>query len=207
MDQRNLMIAIVLSVAILIAFQFVFERLRPAIQPSGPGGGSSAAGKSTPAAPGTPAEPSGSSAPGALAARAAQDSRGSDRRPAARQDRHAAAARLDRPDRGPDRRSDARHLPRDGRPEEPGSRAVVAARHRGPLSRGIRLGRRDPRRQTARTADPVDRSGGTLTPTSPVTLTWDNGGGLVFTRTIASTRTTCSRSMTRCATPAARRSS
>jgi YidC/Oxa1 family membrane protein insertase len=28
-------------------------------------------------------------------------------------------------------------------------------------------------------------AGGTLTPTSPVTLTWDNGAGLVFTRTIA----------------------
>ena len=31
----------------------------------------------------------------------------------------------------------------------------------------------------------VDRSGGPLTPTSPVTLTWDNGQGLVFTRTIS----------------------
>src|SRR6516164_638318 len=34
MEQRNLLIAIVLSVGILIAFQFVFERMRPA-QPPG----------------------------------------------------------------------------------------------------------------------------------------------------------------------------
>ena len=31
MDQRNLLLAIVLSVVILIGFQFVFERLRPAL--------------------------------------------------------------------------------------------------------------------------------------------------------------------------------
>ena len=34
MEQRNLLIAIVLSVGILIAFQFAFERMRPA-QPPG----------------------------------------------------------------------------------------------------------------------------------------------------------------------------
>ena len=33
MEQRNLLIAIVLSVGILIAFQFVFERMRPAQPP------------------------------------------------------------------------------------------------------------------------------------------------------------------------------
>ncbi len=32
---------------------------------------------------------------------------------------------------------------------------------------------------------PWTASGGPLTPTSPVTLTWDNGQGLVFTRTIS----------------------
>src|SRR5205814_5925092 len=38
MEQRNLLIAIVLSVGILIAFQFAFERMRPP-QPSAPSGG------------------------------------------------------------------------------------------------------------------------------------------------------------------------
>jgi YidC/Oxa1 family membrane protein insertase len=38
MEQRNLLIAIVLSVGILIASQFAFERLRPP-QPSAPSGG------------------------------------------------------------------------------------------------------------------------------------------------------------------------
>ena len=37
MEQRNLLIAIVLSVGILIAFQFAFERMRPP-QPSPPSG-------------------------------------------------------------------------------------------------------------------------------------------------------------------------
>ena len=65
-------------------------------------------------------------------ATASETARGGDRRPAAGQDRHAAPARLGRADRRPDRRSDARDLSRDGRPEEPGGRAAVADRHRGP---------------------------------------------------------------------------
>ncbi len=56
MEQRNLLIAIVLSVGILIAFQFVFERMRPA-QPPGPTPG-------TPiTAPATPSTASRSAAP------------------------------------------------------------------------------------------------------------------------------------------------
>src|SRR5262245_19871572 len=46
MEQRNLLLAIVLSVGILIAFQFVFEYMRPP-QPPGPSPGTRATSPST----------------------------------------------------------------------------------------------------------------------------------------------------------------
>jgi len=78
MEQRNLLIAIVLSVGILIAFQFAFERLRPP-QPPGPTGGTpttapAASGPASRSAP--PAPPatntSGANAPGASSAQAVE---------------------------------------------------------------------------------------------------------------------------------------
>ena len=51
----------------------------------------------------------------------------------------------------------------------------------------LRLGRARPAASKCRTTTACGNSpsGTTLTPNSPVTLTWDNGQGLVFTRTIA----------------------
>ena len=70
MEQRNLLIAIVLSVGILIGFQFVFQRLHP---PPVPHVGSEATAPATPsAAPGSRAGTPGTVAPGAVAARAAE---------------------------------------------------------------------------------------------------------------------------------------
>src|SRR5215469_11554460 len=75
MEQRNLLIAIVLSVGILIAFQFAFERLRPP-QPPPPSGGTSVTapatpGQSAPAAPATSATTGpGSNAPGTASGQA-----------------------------------------------------------------------------------------------------------------------------------------
>ena len=78
MEQRNLLIAIVLSVGILIAFQFGFERLRPP-QPPGPPGGTTVtapatSGPATGSAPPAPAAGtnSGTNAPGAAPAHAAE---------------------------------------------------------------------------------------------------------------------------------------
>jgi YidC/Oxa1 family membrane protein insertase len=184
MDQRNLMIAIVLSVAILIVFQFVFERLRPPTPSTGAGGGPVAAGKATPAASGTPSGPSGSAAPGAQAARAAKTVEaaieGQPRVPIATPRLHGSialtGARFD------DLTLATYHETVDPKSPEvlllspPGTEHPYVAEF-GWVSEtpGVKL----PGPQT-----PWTSSGGTLTPTSPVTLTWDNGAGLVFTRTV-----------------------
>src|SRR6516164_9479711 len=74
MEQRNLLIAIVLSVGILIAFQFVFERMRPA-QPPGLTPGTPV---TAPATPSTASQSAAStqgtatSAPGVAPAQAAE---------------------------------------------------------------------------------------------------------------------------------------
>jgi len=75
MEQRNLLLAIVLSVGILIAFQFAFERLRPPQPPPPPGGTSvtvpATPGQSAPPAPATSATTGpGSNAPGTASGQA-----------------------------------------------------------------------------------------------------------------------------------------
>src|SRR5690348_5592841 len=73
MEQRNLLIAIVLSVGILIAFQFAFERLRPPQPPAQPGGTAVTAPATSGATPSTapaPAAATGAAAPGATPAHA-----------------------------------------------------------------------------------------------------------------------------------------
>src|SRR6516225_7718675 len=74
MEQRNLLIAIVLSVGILIAFQFAFERMRPA-QPPGLTQGTPAtatAPSSTASRPAASVPGTATSAPGATPAQAAE---------------------------------------------------------------------------------------------------------------------------------------
>ena len=70
-------------------------------------------------------------------------------------------------------------------PKSPNDRPVLAARRARRLLGRDRLRRRRAasRRPTARPSGRAD--GKTLTPDQPVTLTWDNGAGLVFTRAIA----------------------
>jgi YidC/Oxa1 family membrane protein insertase len=193
MEQRNLLIAIVLSVGILIAFQFAFERMRPP-QPPGPAGGTPATAPATqPAAPPAPANSSnvpGANVPGANVAGAA---------PArAVETREAALAEQPRV------KIDTPRL--HGSIDLLGARLddlTLATYHEtvDPKSREVVLlsppGTQDPYLAefgwVATTPDvkvpgPQTRwtaSGGQLTPTTPVTLTWDNGQGLVFTRTIS----------------------
>src|SRR5438045_7851809 len=79
MEQRNLLIAIVLSVGILIAFQFAFERMRPP-QPSAPLGGPAVtapattgqASQSPAPSPAASANSPGAAAPGAAPAHAVE---------------------------------------------------------------------------------------------------------------------------------------
>ena len=67
-------------------------------------------------------------------------------------------------------------------PDEPQHRAAVAARHRARLLCRLRLARRTPRSRCR----PRTRSGKRMarrsSPDKPLTLTWDNGQGLTFAR-------------------------
>src|SRR5438067_4658509 len=189
MEQKNLLLAIVLSVGILIGFQFLFEKLRPPVPPPSPAvptqtapatpsPGTAAPGV-TPGAPGTTAPATGAAAaPGA-------------------ETREQAIAEQPRV--------------RINTPRLHGSVALTGGRiddltlatyHEtvDPKSPEVVLlwpkGTKDPYfaefgwvAGTSGTKVPGpdtqwSASGGPLTPTQPLTLTWDNGAGLVFTRTI-----------------------
>jgi len=192
MEQRNLLIAIVLSVGILIAFQFTYERIRPP-QPQGPSGGTSVTAPATSGPSGgsaTPAPAASGSAPGANAPGAA---------PAhAVETREAALAEQPRV------RIETPRL--HGSIDLLGARLddlTLATYHEtvDPKSPEVVLltppGTQDPylaefgwvaASPDVKVPEPRTRwteTGGPLTPNHPVTLTWDNGQGLVFTRTIS----------------------
>jgi YidC/Oxa1 family membrane protein insertase len=187
MEQRNLLIAIVLSVGILIAFQFAFERMRPP-QPPGTTGGTSATAPATPG-PATqsvsPAPSASTNAPGAAPAHAAET-------------REAALAEQPRVKINTPRlhgsidllgaRLDDLTLATYHETVDPKSPEVVLLSPPGTedpylaefgwvaVTPDVKV----PGPQTRWT-----ETGGPLTPTSPTTMTWDNGQGLVFTRTIS----------------------
>ncbi len=196
MEQRNLLIAIVLSVGILIAFQFAFERMRPP-QPSAPSGGTAvtAPAKTGPASQSAAPSPAASAnAPGAAAPEGAPGA--------------AAAHSVET------REAALEEQPRVkiATPRLHGSIDLVGARFDDltlanyhetvdPKSPEVELlsppGTQDPylaefgwvaAGPDVKVPGPQTRwtaAGGPLTPTNPVTLTWDNGQGLVFTRVIS----------------------
>ena len=187
MEQRNLLIAIVLSVGILIAFQFVFERMRPA-QPPGLSPGTPV---TTPAAPSTTtqsppaAQTAGAGAPGVAPAQAAETREAAiTEQPRVKIDTprlhgsiNLLGARLD------DLTLANYHETVD--PKSPEVVLLSPAGTENPYlaefgwiaaSPDIKL----PGPQTRWAS-----SDGPLTPTNPVTLTWDNGEGLVFSRMIS----------------------
>jgi YidC/Oxa1 family membrane protein insertase len=193
MEQRNLLIAIVLSVGILIAFQFAFDRMRPP-QPPAPQGGTAV---TTPATQGSPTQPSappasatsagtpGASVPGAAPVHAvetreaalAEQPRVKIDTPRLHGSIDLVGARLD------DLTLANYHETVDPKSPEvvlltpPGTRDPYLAEFGWvAASPDVKV----PGPQTRWTA-----SGGPLTPTNPVTLTWDNGQGLLFTRTIS----------------------
>ena len=187
MEQRNLLLAIVLSVGILFGFQFLIEHFHLA-KPSAPP--TPAPGTTSSATPGvrTQSEP-GVAGPQA-APGAPQSSTGVTREAAlAEQPRirintprlHGSIAL-----RGG--RIDDLTLATYHETPDPRSPEVVLLEPSGTgdaLFRRVRLGRRRARHRCPGPETPWTASGGMLTPTSPVTLTWDNGQGLVFTRTIS----------------------
>ena len=186
MEQRNLLLAIVLSVGILIGFQFLFEKLRP-VPPPAPAPPITQTGP-TQTAP--PASTPGTVVPGVAVGGTAPA--------AAPQTREAAIAaqpriRIDTP------RLHGSIALTGGRIDDltlatyhdtvnPKSPEVVLLWPTGTKdpyfaefgwvagSPGIKL----PNQTTLWTA-----SEGPLRPAHPVTLTWDNGAGLVFTRIVA----------------------
>jgi YidC/Oxa1 family membrane protein insertase len=181
MEQRNLLIAIALSVGILIAFQFVFERLRP---PPVPHVGTTATTPATQAAPGA-ASP-GVSAPKAVAASAAES-------------RAAAIAgqphvKIDTPRLHGSialvgARFDDLTLATYHETVDPKSPEVVLLSPPGTTSPYLaEFGWVAAKSGQVKVPGPETlwkASGGPLTPSNPMTLSWDNGQGLIFTRTIS----------------------
>jgi YidC/Oxa1 family membrane protein insertase len=177
MDQRNLLLAIVLSVGILIGFQFLAAQLHLVPPPPAP-------------TTSTPTTAPGTTAPGPTAA-------GGTTASPAPLTREAVLAEQQRVRINTPRLHGSIAL-KGGRIDDltlatyhdtvdPGSPEVVLLWPTGTkhpyfaefgwvAAEGVKV----PGPSTQWTA-----AGGPLTPTSSVTLTWDNGAGLVFTRTIA----------------------
>jgi YidC/Oxa1 family membrane protein insertase len=185
MEQRNLLLAIVLSVAILIAFQFVFERLRPP-QPTGPTPGTPVTAPATPPAtrPATPGPGASTSVPGAASSQAAES------REAALTER--ARIKIDTPSLHGSidlvgARIDDLTLAKYHETINPKSPEVVLLQPSGTADAyfaqfgwagtpGVKLPGGDTKWTT---------SGDQLTPGHPLILRWENGEGLTFTRTIS----------------------
>src|SRR5690242_7287940 len=192
MEQRNLLIAIVLSVGILIAFQFAFEHMRPPRPTAPPGGTPTTAPATSGPAPqsASPPAPAQGNAPGAAAPGAA---------PA-----HAAESRAEALAEQPRVKIVTPRL--HGSIDLIGARLddlTLASYHEtvDPKSPEVELlsppGTQDPylaefgwvaASPDVKVPGPQTRwtaSGGPLTPKDPVTLTWDNGQGLIFSRTVS----------------------
>jgi YidC/Oxa1 family membrane protein insertase len=192
MEQRNLLIAIVLSVGILIAFQFAFERMRPP-QPPGPTGGTpvtapAPSGPETQLAPPAPAAPgnvSGTGVPGAAPAHAVETrEKALAQQPRIRIETPRLHGSIDLQGA----RLDDLTLATYHETVDPKSPEVVLLSPPG--TQGSYLAEFGWVGDTpdVKVPGPQTRwsgTGGPLTPGHPVTLTWDNGQGLVFTRTIS----------------------
>jgi YidC/Oxa1 family membrane protein insertase len=184
MEQRNLLIAIVLSVGILIGFQFFFQRVHPPAPPHpGTAAGSSAARSTAPSA-----QPAArANAPGASAAKAASETlaeavAGQPRVKIETPSLHGSIALTGA-------KFDDLTLAKYRETVDPKSPEVVLLSPSGtanPYFAEFGWAAAEPGEVKLPGPDTVWKaSGGPLTPTHPVTLTWDNGQGLVFTRTIS----------------------
>ena len=188
MEQRNLLIAIVLSVGILIGFQFIFQRLHPPVPHVANEATSPATPSTTPTtragAPGTAAP--GTTAPGAVAAQAAETLEAA----IAGQPRvKIDAPRLHGSIALKGARFDDLTLAKYHETVDPRSPEVLLLAPPGTANPYLaEFGWVAAEPGTVKLPEPDTvwkASGGPLTPAHPVTLTWDNGQGLVFTRTIS----------------------
>ena len=190
-NQKNLLLAIVLSVAVLLAWQFFYagpklkeeqERQARSQQEQTQ---TSQTGRRPPRRRSDDRRAPLPASSGTAAAVLDSDTGGLPRGRAAgkpaRADRDAQHAGLDRAEGRPHRRRRARQISRDGGSRQPQRRAVLAFGRAASLLCRIRLGRRPPAStQPMPDAETLWRAekGGSLTPGSPVTLVWDNGQGL-----------------------------
>jgi YidC/Oxa1 family membrane protein insertase len=177
MEQRNLLIAIVVSVGILIGFQFVFQRLHP----TAPHVGTEA-----PAPASQSTAPSAASAPGAVAAKAAESLEtalaGRPRVQIETPSLHGSIALTGA-------KFDDLTLAKYHETVDPKSPEVLLLSPPGTANPYLaEFGWVAAEPGTVKLPGPETvwkASSGSLTPTNPVTLSWDNGQGLVFTRTIS----------------------
>ena len=187
MEQRNLLIAIVLSVGILIAFQFAFERMRPP-QPSAPSGGTAVtapattgpASQSAAPSPATSANPPGAAPAHAVETREValeEQPRVQIATPRLHGSIDLSGARLD------DLTLANYHETVD--PKSPEVELLSPPGTQDPYLAEFGWVAATPEVKVPGPQTRWSASGGPLTPTSPVTLTWDNGQGLVFTRVIS----------------------
>jgi len=187
MEQRNLLIAIVLSVGILIAFQFVSERMRPA-QPPGLNPGTPVTAPATPSTTSrstAPTQGTATSAPGVAPAQAAET-------------REAAIAEQPRIKIDTPRLHGSINL-LGGRLDDltlanyhetvdlksPEVVLLSPAGSENPYLAEFGWVAANPDVKLPGSQTRWASSGGLLTPANPVTLTWDNGQGLVFSRVIS----------------------
>ncbi|HEX6441027.1 MAG TPA: membrane protein insertase YidC [Stellaceae bacterium] len=189
MEQRNLLLAIVVSVGILIGFQYLFEKLRPPAPPPVPAQTAPAPAPTTGAPSATtPAGPAVGNAPAAAGAAAVPGSETREQAVAEQPRLKVDTPRLHGSIALTGGRIDDLTLANYRDTTDPHSPEVVLLWPSGTKdpyfaefgwvagAPGVKV----PGPDTRWTA-----SDGTLTPNSPVTLTWDNGSGLVFTRTIS----------------------
>jgi YidC/Oxa1 family membrane protein insertase len=183
MEQRNLLIAIVLSVGILIGFQFFFQHLHP--PPPHPS--SEATSSATrPTAPAARTGIAGANAPGASAAKAAetveQAVAGQPRVAIQTPSLHGSIALTGA-------KFDDLTLAKYRETVDPKSPEVALLSPSGtanPYFAEFGWVAAEPGKVKLPGPDTLWKaSGGPLTPAHPVTLTWGNGGGLIFTRTIS----------------------
>jgi YidC/Oxa1 family membrane protein insertase len=190
MDQKNLLIAIVLSVAILFGFQWAFERFLPHPPPSQPTPAQTSPAQPAPAAAGSP--PAAETSAGGTAPVGAASAAQAETREAAIADQprvkidtprlHGSVALVGG-------RIDDLTLATYHETVNPTSPEVVLLWPTGTqdpyfaefgwvgaAASSVKL----PGAETKWTA-----AGGPLSPGHPLTLTWDNGAGLTFTRVVA----------------------
>jgi YidC/Oxa1 family membrane protein insertase len=189
MEQKNLLLAIVLSVGILIGFQFIFEKIHP-VTPQPQAVPSQTA--PSPAAPGVAPSPvpPGTTAPGSagVAATPAATAETREKAIAAHPRVRIDTPRLHGSIALTGGRIDDLTLATYHDTVDPSSPEVVLLWPTGTQEPYFAQFGWVAEKDTVKVPTPDTQwtaSGGPLTPAAPVTLTWDNGEGLVFTRTIS----------------------